>query len=199
MNYKRLETKENVNSEALLVGEVGFRVTAKEKGQYELIARENEISISELLRNLARDYIFSYAISPELKTELQISNKIEAITLKNRIISSRKPSNLSHLREIFSDFEAFLEGQTSNISDSELSAKLKDFRELSNLVIVGNPFLFSKLKPQMMRIIKNKHVKRLEKNEKDRKHVNTGGSGTLIVNNNTIISNINYNKGKYKL
>jgi len=163
MHYSKLKTKENVNFEEPLGELIGFRVTLQEKEIYESIARENEIKVSELFRNLARDYIHEYAISPDLKETLKISNKIEAILLKNRVISSRKPSNLSNLREIFSDFEAFLEAQTLNVSDSDMKSKLSDFKELSKLIILGDPWLFSKLKPQMNRIIKNKHLKRFEK------------------------------------
>jgi len=164
MHYKRVKTKDNVNFEDVAGEIVAFRVTLKEKEKYEAIARENEITVSEFFRNLARDYSHEYAISPNLKESLKISNKIEAILVKNRVISSRKPSNLSNLREIFSDFEAFLESQTSNLSESELVSRLLDFQELSKLIILGDPWLFSKLKPQMNRIIKNKHVKRLSKN-----------------------------------
>lgn len=154
-----MQTKDNVNFEAQLEEVIGYRVTKKEKEQYEAIARENEISIGELMRNLAREHIHDYAVSEDLRITLCISNKIEAIIIKNRIISSRKPSNLSHLREFFSDFEAFLDDKISNISDSEIKSRVLDYEELSKLIILNDTWLFLKLKPQMNRIIKNKAYK----------------------------------------
>jgi hypothetical protein len=161
LQYKRAKTKDNVNFEDPLSELIAFKVSLKEKEQFEAIARENEISVSELFRNLARENIHNYAISEDLRMTLCISNKIESIVLKARIISSRKPSNLSHLREFFSDFEAFLDEKASNISDSEFKNKLSDFNELKKIIILNDPWLFSKLKPQLNRIIKNKRFKEL--------------------------------------
>ena len=186
MHYKKLNTKDNVNFEDPLTEQISFRVTSKEKGKYEVLARENEISVPELMRNLARDYSHEYAISPELKKNLIISNKIEAILVKNRIISSRKPSNLSNICEIFSDFEAFLGGKLSNNSDSELRFRLSDFREITNLVILHDPDLFLRLKPQMNRIMKNKRIKALELKKGVNSETNMVSTIVIIEGNNIV-------------
>jgi len=162
IQHTQIRTKDDIHNESPLTELIAFKVTLKEKERYEAVARDNDISSSELFRNLARDYIHEYAQSEDLKNYLRVNNKISSILLKGRIISSRKETNLSHLREIFSDFEAFLDDKISNISESDLQNRLSDFRELSKLIILYDPWLFSKLKPQMNRIIKNKLVKALD-------------------------------------
>jgi len=161
MDKKKVISKENVNFESPVSELISFRVTEKEKMQYEVIARDNEISISELYRNLARTYMHEYAISDDLRITLMISNKIESVILKNRLISTRKPSNLSNLREFFSDFETYLDEKVTNISDCDFKGKLEDFNELKKLIILHDEWLFLKLKPQLNRIIKNKRFKDL--------------------------------------
>jgi hypothetical protein len=163
LQYKKAKTKDNINFEEPLSELVAFKVSIKEREQFDVIARENEISISELFRNLARDYVHEYAISEDLRMTLCISNKISSLVLKARLISSHKPSNLSMTREFLSDFEAFLEEKSSNISDSEFKNRLADFNELKKLIILNDTWLFSKLKPQLTRIIKNKKYKELSK------------------------------------
>lgn len=163
MQYKKAKTKDNVNFEDPLSELVAFKVTQKERNEFEVVARENEISISELIRNMAREYIHEYAVSQDLRTTLLVSNKIESLVLKARLISSRKPSNLSHLREFMSDFEAFLDDKIANISTEEFKSKYEDFNELKKIIILNDVWLFSKLKPQMNRIIKHKTYKEFTK------------------------------------
>lgn len=160
MNYHKIRNQNTYDEP--LSEQISYRVTLQEKEQYEVIARENEISVPELMRNLARENIHQYAISEDLKKNLQISGKIDQIILKNRVISSRKASNLSKINEFLSDFEDFLEAQSKNILDSDLRSKRKDLLDLINIISQVDVVLFNKIKVRASKILKNKHLKALD-------------------------------------
>lgn len=161
MNYKRLKV-EDCSYDESLNELISYRVTTKEKMQYEVVARENEISQSELLRNLARAYLHEYAISQDLRAFLQISNKIDSILLKKRVISSRKASILSRTREFLNDFEAFLEQKQQNISLTSLQSMKSDYDELVKSVFMADEDIYKQIEKQVIRISKKKVLKLLD-------------------------------------
>ncbi len=158
---KQLKTKDNIHFEEPLSELVSFRISQKEFIQTDAVARNNYISYSELIRNLIRDHIHEYAISENLRITLKISNKIDAILLEKRIISSRNDSNLSKMREILIDFEGFLDEKKSNISDIEMKNRVSELNALMQLIYEENKNLFLKLDKQYRRLMKNKALKRL--------------------------------------
>lgn len=159
---KQLRTKDNVHFEEPLSELISFRLTKKELEQIDVISRENYISQSELIRNLIRNHISNYAISPNLKKILKISNQIDSILLENRIVLSRNESNLSKMREILLNFEAFLDHFTKKSSKSELKNRYNQLEYLLQSIYQTDNDLYNLIEHQYLRLIKNKHLKALD-------------------------------------
>jgi hypothetical protein len=155
----QVRTKDNIRFEEPLSEIIQFRVTLKERNQIDVIARENYISESELIRNLLRENLYKYANSETLHKKLHISNEIDRILLEKRLISSRNETNLSKMREILTDFEAFLEEHPKRINYDELESRRKELDYLIKLIYEEDLFLSQQLDSQVRRILKNKHVK----------------------------------------
>lgn len=157
----QLKTRTNVRGEEPLSELISLRLTEKEKLQLEACARENYISLTEVMRNILRENVGHYCVSENLKKTLIVSNEIDRLLINNRIITSRKESNLSKIREICLDFEAFLDEKISNSSDCELKNRKKDIDELIKILVLNDEFLFDRIKAHLTRIFKNKRLKSL--------------------------------------
>lgn len=156
---KQIRTKDNVRFEEPLCEVITIRISEREMTQLDAVSRENYISISELIRNLCRENIHTYAISKNLRKKLHISNEIDRILLEKRIISSRNETNLSKMREILTDFEAFLEEHPKRMDYDELENRKSELDYLLKLIYEEDLFLSRQLDTQVSRIFKNKHVK----------------------------------------
>lgn len=157
----QLKTKDNIHFEEPLSEIVSIRITKKEFSQIDVVSRENCISTSELIRNLIRSHIAEYAISPNLKVSLQISNQIDTILLENRIIFSRNESNLSKMREILLNFEVFLDHFNKKSSKSELINRNNQIEYLMQSIYQKDNNLYNLIEAQYLRLVKNKHLKAL--------------------------------------
>lgn len=158
----RIKTNDNVHFEEPLSEQIAFRVTVKEKSQLVTVSRNNYISIAELMRNLMRLHISDYSTSPEMKKTLFISNQIDMFLLEYRIINDRNESNLSKIREILTNFEAFCETNFKRIDKVAFISRRKGLTHLMDLVYNNDEFLSEAIDTQYRRILKSKTYKAFE-------------------------------------
>jgi len=159
MSTHQVKTKDNIRFEDPLVRIITLRVTEKEYSQLDAVSRENYISISELIRNLNRDYIHNYCISENLRKKLHISNEIDRFVLEKRLISVRNDTNLSKIREILLDFEAFLDEHCKHMDYDELEIRKAEILGMLELVYNNDVFLSRQIESQVKRLFKNKYLK----------------------------------------
>lgn len=159
----QIRTKDNVLFEEPLSEVVTTRITLDEKLKLDAVAKKAYISISELLRNLMKENLYKYALSENLSKYLMITGQIDMILLETRLISSRKATNLSKMREILTDFESDLEESALKIDYNSISIKMKQIERLMEVIYQKDEWLASKIDGQCKRIMKHKHVKYLRK------------------------------------
>lgn len=160
----KIKTRTNALLEEPLTHTVSLKMTYDEYEKLKVVSNQYSISISELSRNLIRDNLGNYAMSPNLAKFLHISNEIDKFLLEKRLILNRKASNLSKIREILTDFEENLELPLKKIDID--STKIDGFRVVGLLKVIyeTDQFLSDKIDEQVKRIYKNKTFKGLELN-----------------------------------
>lgn len=157
----QIKTKDNVHFEEPLNEQINVKLTIAEKNQIVTIAKQNYISIAELVRNVLRENIADYAMSVELKRNLFISNEIDTVLLEKRLISNRNESNLSKIREILTDFEAFCETHPKRIDIVAFKTRSSTLDYLMNIVYNNDIHLSEQIDTQYKRICKTKTYKAL--------------------------------------
>lgn len=160
--HYQLPTKNNVLFEEPLSEILQFRITQKEKSQLDTVAKNNFITTSELIRNLIRENLYKYAMSINLQNWLQISNEIDRLLIEHRLISSRKETCLSKIREILTDFEVSLDIYAKNFNEVEAKNKVSQIEYLLKIVYEHDNGLSEKIDSQVRRIYKNKRFKSLK-------------------------------------
>jgi sucrose-6-phosphate hydrolase SacC (GH32 family) len=157
-------TRTNIKFESPLKELLSFRITEEEYVQIMTVSKANEISSSELVRNLIREHIYEYAISENLRKKLRISNKIDAFLLEKRLILTRNDTSLAKIREILTDFEAFLESHPKRIDIVTAFDYKKGLDYLLKDIYEEDMWLANQIDTQYKRILKSKHFKALEPN-----------------------------------
>jgi hypothetical protein len=160
----QVKTKDNIRFEEPLSENIQTRVGLKEYVMVESVARDNYISVSELLRNLIREHIHEYATSVNLQKTLHVSNEIDKLVLEKRIISSRFDTNLSKIREILTDFESYLDDNPKKIDYDMVQNYKANVDYIVKLIYENDEFLARKIDLQYRRILKNKHLRGLDSN-----------------------------------
>lgn len=157
-------TRQNTKFEQPLKELISIRVTEDESRQILTVSKHNNISSSELIRNLIRDHIHTYAISENLHKKLRISNEIDRFLLEKRLILSRNDTNLSKMREILTDFEAILEEHPKKIDIVSVFETRKGLDKLVKIIYEEDIWLSQKIDAQYRHILKSKHFKGVEPN-----------------------------------
>jgi hypothetical protein len=155
----QVKTNRNVRFDEPTNETISLKVTVDEKTKIVTIAAQNYISISEVLRNLVRDHLHSYALTEELKKNMFISSQIDRVLLETRLISARKETNLSKIREILNDFECFCETSWKKIDIVAFNSRKKTLLFLIELIYQNDEFLSKEIDSQFKRIIKTKTYK----------------------------------------
>jgi len=142
---------------------VSFKLTSKEVSNLTTVAKSNNFSPSELLRNLIKEYLYKYSPSENLSKNMYVSGKIDMIILERRLISSRKITNLSKMREILLDFEGILSEDKKLIDWKELIYFKKQLDEVMKIIYENDEWLAQKLDAQWYKITMHKNVIHAEK------------------------------------
>ena len=158
----QISTNRNVRFDEPVSEQINIKVTVEEKTKLITIAAQNYISISEVMRNLIRENLHNYALSPELKKNMFISSQIDRVLLEFRLISARKETNLSKIREILNDFECFCETSVKRIDIVGFKSRRKTVSFLLELIYQNDEFLSNEIDSQYRRILKMKTYKALE-------------------------------------
>jgi hypothetical protein len=158
----QVKTNKNVRFDEPLSSLISLRLTDAEKAQIEATAKTNYISVTEVLRNLVREHIHEYATSKGMKKYLFISNQIDKVLLEDRIISARKETNLSKMREILSSFEFMCEENVKKVDTVAFISQRNNISLLVGLIYENDTYLSDQIDAQYRRILKTKTYRALE-------------------------------------
>ena len=157
----KINTRNNVQFERPLNELLTIRITEDEQIQLVTISKNNDISISELVRNIVRDHIATYAVSKNLRKKLLVSNKIKSFLLEKRLVLTRDDTSLAQIREILTDFEAVLEAHPKRIDIVSVLEYKEELDKLLEIIYKEDEWLSKQIDSQVKRIMKSKHFKGL--------------------------------------
>ena len=157
--HDREKGRIEVDKQDSLIEVISLKCTSEEKGKLIAVSKQNQISISELVRNIVRKNLYQFAISEQMRKYLQISGEIDMILIEKSVISSRKASNLAKMIEILTDFEIVLKSQSKNFDYDEHKNWKLQIDTVMDLIYSKDSWLYEQLEPLWGRILKMKQYK----------------------------------------